>query len=86
MLDFVDEAFSPDFWVNIKVPVEGQSTPSKDQVKKPIEDWLGSLEWTDGEASFDSAPEFELRVRDWVLRFRAYPRPQALRGAQASCR
>jgi hypothetical protein len=80
VLDFVDEAFSPDFWVNIKVPVEGQTTPSKDQIKKPIEDWLGSLQWTDGQASLDSAPEFELRVRDWVLRFRAYPRAESLRG------
>jgi hypothetical protein len=80
VLDFVDDAFSPDFWVNINVPVEGQTTPSKDEIKRPIEKWLGSLQWTDGQTLLDSAPEFELRVRDWVLRCRAYPRAESLRG------
>jgi hypothetical protein len=80
VLDFADEAFSPDFWVNIKVPVEGQTTPAKSQIKQPIEDWLAGLQWSAGEASPGSAPEFELRVRDWVLRLRAYPRTESLRG------
>jgi hypothetical protein len=84
MLDLVDEARSRDFWVNIKVPVEGRETPRRNEVVRPIESWLAGLEWDEVQRSIvadpHSAPQFRLAVRDWVLTFRAYPWGEASRG------
>jgi hypothetical protein len=83
-LDLVDEAQCADFWVNIKVPVEGRSTPRRTEVIDPIEAQFANLSWEELNASLGQspglAPEFSLAVRDWVLNFRAYPRAEQFRG------
>jgi hypothetical protein len=45
MLDLVDEAQCADFWVNIKVPVEGRATPRRSEVVDPIEAQFANLNW-----------------------------------------
>jgi hypothetical protein len=60
------------------------SVPSKKEVVREVEGWLANLTWNDpSEAGLDPRsprPETELRVRDWVIGVRAWPRPLDRRG------
>jgi hypothetical protein len=84
MLDLIDEAECADFWVNIKVPVEGRATPRRSEVVDPIEAKFATLNWEELNESLAGssapAPEFSLAIRDWVLNFRVYPRGAQFRG------
>jgi hypothetical protein len=79
ILDLIDEAFDPDFSVSVRVKVGGQDTPSRHDVIPHVEAWLASLEWTDAPPVIQR-DETELRVRDWVLKLRAHPKPPSARG------
>jgi hypothetical protein len=45
VLDLVDEAQNPDFWVTINVPGEGRNTPSRRDIVPKLEAELNSLDW-----------------------------------------
>ena len=84
VVDIVDEAFDPDFWVAIHIHVEGRTTPPKADIVPAIEAWLGSLDWMTAQTQFEQdplqAPERDFHVRDWVFNLRAYPRTPNVRG------
>jgi hypothetical protein len=80
VLDLVDEAQNPDFWITINVPGEGRETPSRRDIVPKLEAELNSLDWAAVMRSAGVLPEFDLRARDWLLHFRAHPRDEARRG------
>jgi hypothetical protein len=80
VLDLVDEAQNPDFWVTIQVPGEGRKTPSRRDIVPKLEAQLNSLDWATVVNSDGAQPEFDLHARDWVLHFRVHARDEALRG------
>jgi hypothetical protein len=87
VLDLVNEAFDPDFWVSIRINVPGESRPSRADVVRPIETWLGGLNWETEHAGIQR-PGYERHTlrfpaRDWVLTLRALPKPPKLRGDRA---
>lgn len=87
VVDLVDEAFDPDFWVAIHIKVAGQTTPAKRDIVPAVEAWLGSLEWATVQAQFEQdplqMPERDFQARDWLFSLRAYPRTPNVKGDAA---
>jgi hypothetical protein len=79
VLDLMDEAFDPDFYLGVNIKVAGVQTPSKRDIVPRIEKWLASLDWADAQAA-SQPDEMELAFRDWVVSVRAHPRPATGRG------
>ncbi|MEK6273079.1 MAG: hypothetical protein AABM42_10600 [Actinomycetota bacterium] len=84
VIEYIDAAFDPDFSLSVRFVAGSGSVPSKKEVVRGVEGWLANLTWTEpSEAGLDPRsprPETELRVRDWVIGVRAWPRPLDRRG------
>jgi hypothetical protein len=84
VIEYIDAAFDPDFSLSVRFVVGSGSVPSRKEVVRGVEGWLAHLTWNDpSEAGLDPRsprPETELRVRDWVIGVRAWPRPPDRRG------
>lgn len=79
VLDLVDEAFNPDFYLGLNITLPGRETPAKRDIVPPIEEWLASLDWAEAQAA-DTPAEWVLSARDWALELRAYPKADSSRG------
>lgn len=84
VVDYVDAAFDPDFSLSLRFVVGGGGVPSKKEVVREVEGWLANQTWNDpSETGLDPRsprPETELRIREWVIGIRAWPRPPDRRG------
>lgn len=83
VLEYVDAAFDPDFFLQVRFVTPGPDTPKKAAVVAATEEWLRHFEWDEwwqGEISVRYRyPEAELRLRGWVLGLRALPKPPGRR-------
>jgi len=85
VFDWVDAAFDPDFVVSLDIARAGRDTPSKQSVVAGLEKWLAGLDWAPLHACLErgdrvAMPETQLPAGEWLLAYRAYPRPAARRG------
>lgn len=78
VIEHVDAALHPDFFLKLRFVIPGHTTPSKREVLREVQTWLGTLTWDDlwqGGIRADVAyPEAEVRVRDWLIGLQAFPR------------
>jgi hypothetical protein len=84
VVDHVDSAHDPDFFLKLRFVIAGDQTPRKAEVVRAVQTWLRSLDWQEwwrGGLSPDIPyPEAELPVRGWLLALRALPRAPDRRG------
>jgi hypothetical protein len=84
LVDLVNEAFDPDFFVSMGRVAAGPTTPRREEVIAPIERWLAGLDWDSAHALMERGewvgPEREFRPRDSFCNLRAYPRSPRVRG------
>jgi hypothetical protein len=83
VLEYVDAAFDPDFYVAVRFVTAGAETPRRRAVVAAVEDWLGQLRWDDyRDESGMRQPgrEVELNIGDWVIGLIAMPRSPKARG------
>lgn len=78
VLDLVNEAKNPNFFVGIDFERVGTTTPARREVVRPIEEWLATLD--PDAVSADALPELRLRFRDWDLTLDAFPVKPDARG------
>jgi hypothetical protein len=78
VIEYIEAAFDADFSVGVRFVAGSGSVPSKKQVVRDVEGWLSSLSWSDpldgGIDPRSPRPETELRIRNWVIGLRAWPR------------
>jgi hypothetical protein len=84
VIEYIDAAFDPDFSLSVRFVAGSGSVPSKREVVRGVEGWLANQAWNDpSEAGLDPRsprPATELRIRQWVIGVRAWPRPPDRRG------
>ena len=83
VLEYVNAAFNPDFYVAVTFVRAGAETPRRRAVVAAVEKWVAPLRWDDfrdDSGMRQLGPEVELPVRDWVIGLRAIPRPPQTRG------
>ncbi len=84
VIEYVDAAFDPNFSVSLRFVAGSGSVPSKKEVVRVVESWLANQTWSDpSDTGLDPRsprPEAELRIREWVIGVRAWPRPPDRRG------
>jgi hypothetical protein len=79
VLAAVDKAKNPNFTVRLEIEQVGDEQPKVREITEPLEQWLSGLDPDDviDESIFD-APQKQLDVRGWRLRFTAFAlRPEA---------
>ncbi|MBQ0922696.1 hypothetical protein [Saccharopolyspora endophytica] len=76
--DAVNKLSNPNFFVGLEFEVFGTERPRITEVTSPLKNWLESLDPTTVEHDADTIewpPVTVISVRDWRLRFSAYPIP-----------
>jgi hypothetical protein len=79
ILDLVNEARNPNFFVHLAFRIVGSQRPKRDEIERPIERWLAALDPEDVEHTLRDNPDaLVLPVRDWVIELNPIPiRPEA---------
>lgn len=79
ILSAIDQASNPNFFVGLEFEEVGMERPSVSEIVKPLERWLESLDPDAVPASdLSTAPQLELRPRDWAFTLTAIPvKPEA---------
>jgi hypothetical protein len=84
LMDTIDEAFNPDFFVMLDVLAVGPTTAPRSDVVPPIERFLAGLDWPTARAKLETGtwepPVCELRPAGGLIRMRAYPKAEKSRG------
>jgi hypothetical protein len=84
VLEYVEGAHDPDFFLKLRFVIAGEQTPGKGEVVSAVQGWLSSLDWREwwrgGLSPEIPYPEAELPIRGWLLGLRALPRAPDLRG------
>jgi hypothetical protein len=87
LVDLVNEAFDPDFFVSMGRVAAGPTTPSRAEVVDPVEQWLAGFDWESAHALAERGewvpPTREFRPRDSFFSLRAHPRSPSVRGDRA---
>jgi hypothetical protein len=81
ILDLVNEAHNPDFFVWLEFDEVGLERPRRSEVLRPLEDWLATLDpdaAAESIAAPEDLPETVVGFRDWRIRLKAIPvKPEA---------
>jgi hypothetical protein len=79
ILDLVNEARNPNFFVQLAFRAVGSERPKRNEIVKPIEKWLATLDPDTVELKLrDNSDALELVVRDWIIELNPVPlRPKA---------
>lgn len=71
VIDYVNEAFRPQFRLRLRHIIPGPNVPRKKAVIRAVGDWLDSLDWSDlwrGDPQSSTSPETELLIGDgWQI-------------------
>lgn len=85
VIEYVDAAYDPDFFLAVRF-ASGGALPRRKAVVAAVERWMRGLSWSqwhDGERAHYPLPETELSVGEWVIGLQAIPRSPAKRGDHA---
>jgi hypothetical protein len=87
IMEYVNEAYHPDFFLKIRFVSPGTDLPKKTEIVAAVQTWLSCLNWDEwwrgGLSPEVPYPEAELPVRDWILGLRALPRAPQNRADEA---
>ncbi len=70
VIEYVDEAYHPDWRLSLRHVIAGKQTPKKAAVRDAVVGWLDSMN-ADVWLERDDRPETELRVDDWQIKVAA---------------
>ncbi len=83
VLEYVDAAFNPDFYLAVRFVSAGAETPKRKVVVAKVEQWLAGFRWDDfrdASGMRQPGPEAEVTIDDWVIGLKAIPRSPIARG------
>lgn len=87
VLAAIERTASPDFGVALSIKSEGPDAPPMRNVRRALERWLCSLDWTVERDRIlrepNSPPRRAFSAGEWRFEFRAIPRPEHRRGETA---
>jgi hypothetical protein len=79
--DWINQARDRNYFVGVDIIEAGAATPKRTDVTRPLEAWLGGLadDWSAHREALERGharelPRCEIAIRDWLLRFEAYPK------------
>lgn len=81
--DAVNEAYDPNFHVQLEFDRVGMGRPKPAEIVRPLQEWLSGLDPDTVAGALDAGndiPELELSVRDWELVFTPLPIKREARG------
>lgn len=83
VLDLINQGRSHNFFVSVEFHRVGLESPSRNEITRPIEEWLAKCDPDLVAAEIKQGadpPELPLRVRDWELTVEAFPIKPEFRG------
>lgn len=77
VVEYINASHNPNYYLRLRHLIPGQNTPRRREVVAKVEDWLGSLVWTDlwkGDLASSIHPDIQLEVGDgWKIGLEAIP-------------